>query len=348
MRGPKQIVRGAARRVGRAVVPAQAEQTDLIHAVKNEVVAQVQAVQHQLQGAEVLQQSLQDQAAMTGTRVEIVLNELLATRDEVGFARNDILAVLQRMVTSGSLESLHEARLPDIDAATASFLNYATSHRGPLADQGLWVNDPVVVEWQSGTARVSAVNERIVEQPFVYGALAALEPGSHVVDIGGGESLVGLSLASGGHHVTVIEPAGYPFRHPNLTVVERTLDDFEPPEPVDAVVLLSAIEHFGIGAYANNGELDPDADLDAMRRVHDLLAPGGVVALTTPFGPAAVNELERTYDADRLRQLFEKFEIDEVVVASRSDDTTWTVTGHEIETPARPGHVAMVKAHRPA
>ena len=348
MRGPKQIIRGAARRVGRAVVPAQAEQTDLIHAVKNDVVTQVQAVQHQLQGAEVLQQSLQDQAAMTGTRVEIVLNELLATRDEVGFARNDILAVLQRMVTSGSLQSLHEARLKDIDAATASFLNYATSHRGPLADQGLWVNDPVVVEWQSGTARISAVNERIVEQPFVYGALASLDAGSHVVDIGGGESLVGLSLASGGHQVTVIEPAGYPFRHPNLTVVERTLDDFEPPEPVDAVVLLSAIEHFGIGAYANNGELDPDADLDAMRRVHDLLAPGGVVALTTPFGPAAVNELERTYDADRLRQLFEKFEIDEVVVASRSDDTTWTVTGHEIETPSQPGHVAMVKAHRPS
>lgn len=353
MRGPKQIIRGVARRFGRVAMPAVAEQSDLIHAVKNEVVTQVQGVQHQLHHAETVQQSLQDQAAMTGTRVEIVLNELLATRDEVGFARNDILAVLERMMPAMSLQSLHEARLEDIDAPTAGFLNYAHSHRGPLADAGLWINDPVVIEWRQREARVGAVNERIVEQPFVYAALAGLAPGSRIVDIGGGESLVGLSLASSGHEVTVIEPAGYPFRHPGLTVVETTVGEFQPEAPVDAVILLSAIEHFGIGAYANNGELDPDADLEAMGHVRDLLAPGGVVALTTPFGPADVNELERTYDADRLRKLFEGYEVDQVVVASRSDQTTWSVTATAADadglaTPDQPGHVAMVRAHRPA
>ena len=36
---------------------------------------------------------------------------------------------------------------------------------------------------------------------------------------------VALSLASSGHQVTVVEPAGYPYEHPNLTVARQTLDD---------------------------------------------------------------------------------------------------------------------------
>jgi cyclopropane fatty-acyl-phospholipid synthase-like methyltransferase len=130
-------------------------------------------------------------------------------------------------------------------------------------------------------------------------------------------------------------------------VARHTLDDFEPDAPFDAVVLLSAIEHFGLGAYTDDGELDDDADLNAMKRVRDLLVPGGRVVLTTPFGPAAVDELERTYDEERLRRLFEGFEIEQALVGSRMDDTTWSVTGSELTTPAAPGHVAMVRARRP-
>lgn len=353
MRGPKQIIRGVARRVGNLLVPSQAEQHELIHAVKNEMVGEIHGVHHQLQAAEAVHQGLEDQQAMTGARIEVVLNELLATRDEVGFARNDILDVLARMMPSSSLKSLHGARLADIDAPTAGFLNYVRSHRGPLADAGLWINEPVVVEWRPREVRVATVNERIIEQPFVHGALGSLPPGSHVVDVGGGESLVGLAQASSGHQVTVVEPAGYPFEHPNLTVARHTVADFAPDEPVDAVVLLSAIEHFGIGAYSDDGGPDHDADLAAMGRVRDLLAPSGIVVLTTPFGPAAVDELERTYDQPRLRALFEGYEIDEVQVGAHRDDTTWTVTSRlrsldELTTPSGPGHVAMVRAHRPA
>lgn len=349
MRGPKQIARGVARRLrslGRR--DRSEDQFHLIHAVKNELAAELHGVAEQLHEAAAAHESMQDQAAMVSTRVEVMLNELHAARDEVGFSRNDILVALEHMAPSLKLRPLQEARLEDIDDLAAAFLNYARSHRGPLADADLWINDPVVIEWRKGEARVGAVNERIVEQPFVYGALASLEPGSRVLDIGGGESVVALSLASMGHDVTIVEPGGYPFEHPNLTVARQTIDAFEAPHPVDAVVLLSAIEHFGLHAYTDDGELDPDADLAAMRRVHDLLAPGGMLVLTTPFGPAAVNDLERTYDADRLGQLLEGFEIDAVAVASRRDDTTWTVTGNELTTPEQPGHVAMVRAHRPA
>ncbi len=351
---PKRVVRGVARRARNAVRRGdRIDQTDLIHAVKNELVSEVGGVKGQLHANEAAQRSIQDQQAMTGTRVEAVLSQLLATRDEVNFVRNDILAVLERVAPAIRLQVLHEARLVDIDEPTAAFLNYAKSHRGPLADAGLWLNEPVVVEWLKADARVGAVNERIVEQPYVHGVLGGLAAGARVLDIGGGESTVGLSLASLGRQVTVLEPAGYGFAHPDLTVVEETLEDFtaggEHDGTFDAVVLLSAIEHFGIGAYANNGVEDPEADIEAMARVRRLLVPGGRLALTTPFGPAAVDELERTYDADRLGRLLDGFVVDDVTVASRRDETTWQVTAsHDaltgLSTPAERGHVVMVTA----
>lgn len=354
MRGPRQIAGAALRRLGlrRPLQPAPAEgPTDyvgLIHAVKNDVIGEVRGINDNFYALSSSQQAIVDHQALTGARAEALIEAVGATRAELQAARQEVMDTLERMAPLARARFLHDARLADIDAPTAGVINYLLCHRGPLADVGLWRNEPVVVEWLAGDARVAAVNERIIEQPFVYGALADLPVGSRVADVGGAESLVGLSLASSGHQVTVVEPAGYPYQHPNLSVARQTLDDFQPEAPFDAVVLLSAIEHFGLGAYTDNGELDDDADLNAMKRVRDLLVPGGRVVLTTPFGPAAVNELERTYDEERLRRLFDGFEIDQQLVGTRVDDTTWTVTGSDLTTPARPGHVAMVRARRPS
>lgn len=353
MRGPRQIVGGVLRRLGLRRPPAPvaepAERPDyvtLIHAVKNDVIGEVRGINDNFYALSSSQQALVDHQALTGARAEALIEAVGATRAELDAARREVMDTLERMAPLARARFVHDARLSDIDEPTAGVINYLLCHRGPLADVGLWRNDPVVVEWLAGDARVGAVNERIVEQPFVYGALADLPTGSRIADVGGAESLVGLSLASSGHLVTVVEPAGYPYEHPNLTVVRQTLDDFQPAAPFDAVVLLSAIEHFGLGAYTDNGELDDDADLNAMKRVRDLLVPGGRVVLTTPFGPAAVDELERTYDEERLRRLFEGFEIEHQLVGSRLDHTTWTVTGTELTTPPAPGHVAMVRARR--
>jgi len=354
MRGPRQIVGGALRRLGlrRPPAPVEAEErpdyVTLIHAVKNDVIGEVRGINDNFYALSSSQQAIVDHHALTGARAEALIEAVGATRAELQAARQEVMDTLERLAPLARARFVYDARLSDIDEPTAGVINYLLCHRGPLADVGLWRNEPVVVEWLAGDARVAAVNERIVEQPFVYGALADLPTGSRIADVGGAESLVGLSLASSGHQVTVVEPAGYPYEHPNLTVARQTLDDFAPEQPFDAVVLLSAIEHFGLGAYTDNGELDDDADLNAMKRVRELLAPGGRVVLTTPFGPADVNELERTYDEDRLRRLFDGFEIEHQLVASRMDDTTWTVTGSDLATPDRPGHVAMVRARRPA
>ncbi len=349
MRGPKRIIGGVLRRLRPAPEPDTPESPDylgLIHAVKNDVIGEVRGVNDNFYKLSSSQQALVDHQAMTGARAEMLLDAVAAARAEIGWARNEVLDVLERMAPLARARLVYDARLSDIDEPTAGVMNYMLCHRGPLADVGLWRNDPVIVEWLAGDARVAAVNERIIEQPFVYGAVSGLPIGSRIADVGGAESLIGLSLAATGHDVTVVEPAGYPYEHPNLTVVHQTLDDFAPAEPFDAVILLSAIEHFGLGAYTDNGELDADADLAAMKRVRELLAPDGLVVLTTPFGPAAVNDLERTYDEERLRRLFEGFEIEHGLVGSRVDDVTWTVTGSELTTPSEAGHVAMIRARR--
>ena len=211
----------------------------------------------------------------------------------------------------------------------------------------MFINHPYLVEWQEGGAFVRLVNERIMEQPFVFAALADLPTGSRVLDIGGGESTVGLAVASLGHAVTVIEPRGYPFEHPNLTVYDGPLETFETDDPFDAVVLLSTIEHLGIGHYADGTDEDASADVSAMKIVRDLTAPGGRLVLTTPYGPSGVTELERIYDQDDLEVLLDGWQIHRVTVGRQVDERTWTVEADGLTDHRGDKCVAMVVATLP-
>src|SRR5207244_11085210 len=112
-----------------------------------------------------------------------------------------------------------------LDAPTAAFLNWTGGPDGWASLSGLWFNEPVPVEYQEGGVGVLLVNERIVEQPYVFAAVAAGGPGPlRVLDVGGGESTVGLSLASLGHHVTVVDPRGAALEHPRLSVIATRPD----------------------------------------------------------------------------------------------------------------------------
>ena len=96
--------------------------------------------------------------------------------------------------------------LARLDAARAAYLNWASGPEGYAAQAGLWFNPPVPVQHAAGGVEVLLVNERIVEQPFAFGALAGLPAGAAIIDVGGSESTVGLSLATLGHRVTVVDP----------------------------------------------------------------------------------------------------------------------------------------------
>ncbi len=221
------------------------------------------------------------------------------------------------------------------------FLNWAEGHEGYAAQAGLWFNPPVALDYRPGAVEARQVNERIVEQPFVFAALAGLTPPARVLDVGGSESTVGLSLATLGHDVTVVDPRGYPLVHPRLAAVAGRLDELDPSlGGFDAAVALSAIEHFGLGGYgeAAGGRLD----LAAVEALRARLRPGGLLALTVPFGAPRVDEFERVYDRAGLDELLAGWEVIAARAAWQLDRSTW-VAG-ELDDPLGPRGVALVAA----
>lgn len=273
-------------------------------------------------------------AAGTTDFASMFLSRVAETQDRV--------EVAVRSLSDSQIQRLVGARLAELEAPVAQFLNYASAHNGPLSDASLWINHPVVLEWFERGVRINAVNERIVEQPFAFRALGRLPVGARILDVGGGESTVAFSLASLGYQVTVVEPQGYPFEHPNITVEHERVENLSAEQKFDGVLLLSSVEHFGIGSYQN--PLGVRDDLLAMKHLRSLVTDDAILVLTTPFGPPEVNDLERIYDDDGIRELLTGWEIEEVRVAMRQTPTTWVHESEDLVAPPGDGRVVMVVA----
>ncbi len=231
--------------------------------------------------------------------------------------------VLGREIAHRLMHESLEHGLSGVTQGMADVLNYAESAGGFRAEAGLWLNPPIVVEYAAGAARVAVVNERIVETPFVMAQVATLPTGSRVLDVGADESTVSFALASLGYDVTALDLNGYPFAHPNLTPVSSLLEEFSPGHLFDVVICLSSIEHFGLGAYGPDSH-DVDADVKALQQLRTMTHSGGRLVLTTPYGEAAINSLERTYDDAGLARLLAGWDDPKISIAVKRDETTWS------------------------
>ena len=237
--------------------------------------------------------------------------------------------------------------LADVSQRDSNLLNKMNTHNGYRAQAGVWVNDALSCGFGQDGLELQDVNERIGEIPYVFSKLGQLQPPARVLDVGSCESTVALSLASLGYAATALDPRPYAFQHPRLSIVTSGVEDLSMDEPFDAVVLLSTIEHLGIGSYGLRK--DNRQDLEAMRHIRGLLRPGGLLVLTTPFGMAKVDELERTYDVAGVHELIEGFELDgEPTVLVRRSRTEWNLdeAGFSDVTDDRL-RVVMLSAYRP-
>ncbi len=231
----------------------------------------------------------------------------------------------------------------DLDPTGADYLNRATGWRGFSAVAGLYVNDAINLKYDPGLVSVLNINERIAELPFTFGEVAKVPVPARVLDVGSSESSVSLSLATMGYKVTSLDPRGYAFPHPNLVVEETEISDFVSEEQFDLIVALSTVEHIGIGHYLS--QKVEDADFRAMAALRELSHSGTRLILTTPFGEAAEDDVQRIYDADRLSSLLMGWDIEVSAVLQRASATEWNVIGDTIaETPKGEFAVAMISA----
>jgi Caenorhabditis protein of unknown function, DUF268 len=233
-------------------------------------------------------------------------------------------------------------QLDQLDAGTAALLNIEKGPRGFAASADLWFNPPVAIWYGEGQVAVHHVSERILEVPYVISSvLRDNAPGERVMDFGASESTVSLSLASLGYHVTALDSRGYPFEHPNLTVVKSLVENWSgPAEPFDRIIAISAIEHVGIGAY-HEDETDCIDDRRLIELFSQWLAPGKMLTVTVPYGTWGVDDVQRTYDDAHLDVLFDGWKIIERRIFSRTSPTVWQ------DGPGGSPAVAVIEAQKP-
>lgn len=140
-------------------------------------------------------------------------------------------------------------------------------------------------------------NERSVEVPWARqhtgGARCVLDVGCSTSDY--------LADLAPDRRVYGLDPdAPRPIQ--NVGVVKGTV--VAPPFPsgrFDLILCVSTVEHIGLPIYGQ--QEFPHGDILAMRHMRRLLAPGGRLLLTVPFGRAQVNPWFRVYDRSSLRRL---------------------------------------------
>jgi Caenorhabditis protein of unknown function, DUF268 len=166
-------------------------------------------------------------------------------------------------------------------------LRYVTAgHR-----RALLAGDPQIV-----------LSEQIVENAMV---LRNIPPqASTVLDFGGVESMLPMTLAALGYRVTVWDRRPYAFAHPLLSVVRQDILSETPQGlgPFDIVISVSTIEHLGLGSYGD--VVMDDADARGVAMLWSLVRTGGRLIATVPVGRAAVHPGFRVYDRARLQRVF--------------------------------------------
>jgi SAM-dependent methyltransferase len=149
-------------------------------------------------------------------------------------------------------------------------------------------------------------DQRAAEYSWLLQQLPLLTKGSRVLDVGCSESILSHVLVIRGFRVTGLDLRDYPFQSRQMTFVKRNIANTGLPDNFfDSIVLVSTIEHVGLGVYGQP-LVDNDLDIKAFRELTRVLKPGGLILLTTPFvgtDKTRITHSERQYGFKRLEKL---------------------------------------------
>ena len=307
--------------------------------VQSKIAASAQHVEYRLSELSAAESAaLRDQNSVLRSHIRSLdesqqaLLELVGLRVGTVDARLDDLTKIQtsiqtelvgiRRYTDDWLSFSYPEVVQGVSPGLAEALNFSSGHLGYAAQSSLWFNPALSLRYSESSVEVHSVNERIVETTFCLAEAVARTPqAGKILDLGCDESLLSYELASYGFDVVGIDLNEYPLSHPNLRTVAAALENVSDDElgDFDTIVCLSAIEHFGLGAYGED-PTEHRADIEALTRLADLSGSGTTLVLTTPFGEASVTEQQRVYDEDGLDDLLGAWDIVEQRYAHKLDD----------------------------
>ncbi len=168
---------------------------------------------------------------------------------------------------------------------------------------------------------------RIVEDAYVLGKLMDIKP-CRVLDVGcvARHNVISPSLAFKGWDVYGVDiRSEWQFHHPNFHFVQADVRtaNFK-PDFFDVVTCVSTIEHIGLAGYYGNTQDFENADIQAMKRIREIMKPNGTLLLTVPYQhdyfckPGA-----RLYDMDRLNRMLKGFEVKDKVIYLQDKEGHW-------------------------
>lgn len=161
-------------------------------------------------------------------------------------------------------------------------------------------------------------SERTIEYEFI---LRNLGPFNQIVlEVGCTGSSLAYQLAKMGYEVYAVDPRPYPFESPKLKFYNRDINNIGFPKNFfDKIILVSTIEHIGLGHYDDS--YYENGDIGTMETLYRILKNGGKILLTTPYTGkhTIIPRYERYYDELRLNRLTQGFvkEIEEFYIPTR-------------------------------
>jgi SAM-dependent methyltransferase len=81
-----------------------------------------------------------------------------------------------------------------------------------------------------------------------------------------------------------------------------------PNDFFDCITCISTLEHIGVSGRYGSDE-DKDGDVKAMREMKRILKPNGILLVTVPYGAQDVLPINKLYSKERIKNLYEGFEI---------------------------------------
>lgn len=181
------------------------------------------------------------------------------------------------------------------------------------------------------------IGDRDVEYSFIAANMPD-GPGK-ALDFGAGKGNMGLISAFRGFTTTAIDllPLERSYVHQKLALVQGDiLKSSYAAESFDLIINCSVIEHVGlVGRYDVDVELR-DGDLIAMKRLLELLRPGGRMLLTIPVGVDEVFfPLHRIYGEQRLPLLLDGWRIKRSEFWAKDNANRWVCVDRAAATGRR-------------